>query len=172
MSTPAKRHVHAQPTEKDIYLRNAEMDRDETACLELVRHLLLFFVDPPCAKRRQIHFNKLDFFESRYGYQAVDAVADVLNTVWQNKKSAFSFSNPLCPECSQVFTEHERRICFALSAIRRKKPGTARVEIIMLCEGDNIDGVLFHLTRLASFLPNAEAKEPVPGFKKGLRNHG
>lgn len=94
--------------------------------------------------------------EARFGYVDGPLIAArllaALQVIRRSRRSTFMFNSPTCPGCAAIATEHERRLMTALSCIRRGDKGTARVEVIMLCEGHRTEMVLSALDALGRAL--------------------
>lgn len=76
-------------------------------------------------------------------------LARLLQCMRQSRRSVFLFNNPACPGCAAIVTEHERRLMLALVAARQGQAARAAIEVMMLCEGNEIDRVLAALDDLA-----------------------
>ena len=86
-------------------------------------------------------------------------VFEAMKAVRTTRKSTFTFSSPTCPGCSEILTEHERRMLLALAAIRVGKIGVAQLELMMLCEGNDVGHVIEAFAAVADAMPVRECQE-------------
>ncbi|NNV96023.1 hypothetical protein GTF97_18685 [Roseobacter sp. HKCCD8767] len=63
--------------------------------------------------------------------------------------------------CSALLTEHERRFMAALTAVRYGRSGHARLELMMLCEGNDIEEVFKSFAVIADAMPEPAKAERV-----------
>ncbi|MEO9821252.1 MAG: hypothetical protein ABJ370_20885 [Paracoccaceae bacterium] len=77
----------------------------------------------------------------------------MLQSIKISRKSGFTFSNSDCPDCACILSEHERRLMIAIASVRRGRLEHARIELMMLCEGNDTLEVMDWLEELALALP-------------------
>ncbi|MEM7721098.1 MAG: hypothetical protein AAF376_01880 [Pseudomonadota bacterium] len=145
-------HCGRTPDPKDCYLSELGLSLEEEITLTIARLFFQSFAAP----ESNAWINAMAEAEARFGYRDGPIVAArllaTLQVMRRARKSIFMFNSPVCPGCAAIATEHERRLMMALSAVRRGDMGPARLEIMMLCEGNRIDMVLAGLSGLAQAL--------------------
>ncbi|MEQ8429778.1 MAG: hypothetical protein RLN94_15105 [Roseovarius sp.] len=142
-----------QPENGDIPLASARLDRSERDCLALARRFFQLLANPDADDRQNAIERVAGSFGADHGLAVAWAMSDLLREIRQSRRSTFYFSNPDCPGCARLITEHERRLVAALAALRRGRRSAAHVEVMLLCEGNPDETVLDGLARLADLLP-------------------
>ncbi|MEP3329760.1 hypothetical protein [Sedimentitalea sp.] len=84
------------------------------------------------------------------GAKIAHRLMHVLQAMRASRTSVFSFSSPTCPICSQVLTEHERRLITAIRYARQSQPERAGLQLLMLCEGNPTERVMDQLRKLST----------------------
>ncbi|MEM9434616.1 MAG: hypothetical protein AAGA12_11905 [Pseudomonadota bacterium] len=147
-----------EPGAKECTLADLGLDPVEEQLLAITRHVFQSFAVPGT----QGWLNGLALAEQAFGHDGPRLFArlvDALLAVRATRRSCFIFNSPMCPCCSKVVTEHERRLITALSAIRRGLIGRARTELMMLCEGAEAGAVIHALVALSRHLPTPDEKK-------------
>jgi len=107
--------------------------------------------------------------EARFGSEAGPGIAHrilgVLQAVRGARRSTFMFNPARCPSCSRAVTSEERRLMLALVAVGRGDAGSAHVETMLLCEGNDIAPVLGAMEELVEILPE---RRDMFGRRRGL----
>ncbi len=147
------------PDTKDCDLSSLGLSLEEEVTLTVAR---LFF-QSFCTPDSMAWIGAMAEAEARFGPEEGPLVAarllGALQAIRRARRSTFLFNNPGCPGCSAIATEHERRLIVAIAALRRGDEGRARIEVMMLCEGNPGDRVVTALTALARTL-GIEAPAP------------
>lgn len=81
----------------------------------------------------------------------------VVQALRGSRRSAFRFSNPVCPGCRGVATETERRLMTMVLRLGRGELAAARADALLLCEGGPTAPLLREGERLARLLGEAPA---------------
>jgi hypothetical protein len=164
-NTPGCRH--RQPTSKEQSLAKADFDLMELECLALIRQQLaeLAWVERCLQTRGSAEWTRAHKTQSDLAVTL--GVARLLDTIRQSRTSTFVFSNPACPCCAAIVTEHEQRIINALSAARSDRRNRAVLEMMMLCEGNDIDPVMQSLDALALVLGPREPSYLIDQMERG-----
>lgn len=140
------------PDPKDRYLSELGLALEEEITLTIARLFFQSFASP----EGNTWIAAMAEAEGRFGYRDGPIVAArllaALQAIRRSRTSTFMFNSPVCPCCAAIVTEHERRLMGALSAIRRGDRGTARIEVMMLCEGNRLEVVLAALAALGKAL--------------------
>ena len=91
-------------------------------------------------------------------HRAADIVLGVLaavRTMRVARVSTFRHSNPACPQCSRILTEHERQFKGAFTVIRN----AASAHAMRLCEGNDTTRVLAAPTERGRLLGTTPIEE-------------
>ncbi|MEM8569867.1 MAG: hypothetical protein AAGG56_03065 [Pseudomonadota bacterium] len=162
-------HGHRKPNPKDRLLGDLDLILEEQIALTIARHYFRSF----CAPESEAWIRAIEEAETRFGPVEGPCVASrvlsVLKTIRRARRSTFLFNNPCCIRCAAVATEHERRLVSSLASIRRGNMGRARMEVIMLCEGNGVDQVLAALCDLSETLAGQQQAAVSDGQSKELR---
>jgi len=151
------------PDHKETYLSDLPLNRDERACLAIIRQYFQCFAAPASMGWLAAQAEADAHFGPEQGPVIAARCLMVLQAVRRARRSTFMFSSPTCPGCAAIATEHERRLVLALHGMRRSRPGEARLEALLLCEGNRIEPVLWTLESLADALDRgATAPNPNP----------
>lgn len=137
----------------------AGFDRVERDCLALARRFFQLMGNPDAPERQQAMERVAGKFGADHGLAVAWAMSDLLREIRTSRRATFYFSNPDCPGCARIMTEHERRLVTALAATRRRRRSAAHVEAMLLCEGNPDETVLEGLARLADLLPPPDRQE-------------
>ncbi|WP_299739392.1 hypothetical protein [uncultured Roseobacter sp.] len=145
---PTRDDCHRNPAAKENLVENAGLSSSDIACLEILR----FFISTFAAPRSQNWMRGYEHAEVTFGPTHGPIVASrlmaVLQAVRLSRRSIFTFSNPDCPGCARILTEHERRLVCAISVYRCGRPRPAGLQLMMLCEGNPTDAILQKLDDL------------------------
>lgn len=134
-------------------LDSAGLDPHEITVLALTRFYFQSFAMPQshawihCLEMAQAQYGEAD------GLVLAGRILSALKAVRSTRRSLFCFNSPTCHGCASVLTEHERRLIVSLAALRRGQDGTARTELMMLCEGNDTADVISAFIHLAEALP-------------------
>jgi hypothetical protein len=138
------------PARNERYLSELNLTLEEQIVLTVARHFFHSFARP----NSMAWLNALGEAEARFGRDDGPRIASrilvVLQSVRRARKSVFMFNPSTCPCCSAIATEHERRLMVAVHAMRRDDRGQARLEMLLLCEGNPIEEVLASLSELGA----------------------
>lgn len=140
------------PSAREINIADAGYDETEEQILSLVRFFFQSFAQPET--HAWMHgFDLADaIFGEVLGPQISLSVTHALRGVRFSRRSVFMFNSPTCGCCSVYVTEHEHRLMRAFGAVRCGRVGTAKTELMMLCEGNDTDHIIAALTRLSSLV--------------------
>ncbi|MFW5654886.1 MAG: hypothetical protein ACOCYW_04470 [Roseicyclus sp.] len=152
MSRLDPRRCGRRPDAKDRDLRDLGLDLEEEIALNIARLFFQSFAAPESSAWMAALAEAEARFGPRDGPILAARILAALQAVRKSRRSTFLFNSPACPGCAAVATEHERRLMRALSALRRGDRGTARLEAMMLCEGNRLDAVLGALAALGAVL--------------------
>ncbi|MBK1637043.1 hypothetical protein [Rhodovulum adriaticum] len=78
------------------------------------------------------------------------AVLGAVQEMRTARKSGFRFSNPDCPCCASILSDHERHFLEVLRALRRGTRSQAHCAAMLVCEGNPADGLLLAMSDLAA----------------------
>ncbi|MEP3844609.1 MAG: hypothetical protein ABJM43_04625 [Paracoccaceae bacterium] len=149
------------PNGHEQLLADTSFDGAERQCLDIARLFFNTFALPSQQHWiRAFAFAEL-VFDYESGARLATLILKVLQSIRISRKSVFTFSNPDCPGCARILSEHERRLMIAISSVRRGRPEHARIELMMLCEGNDTTTVMEWLEELAQALPTP-ASESTP----------
>ncbi len=59
-----------------------------------------------------------------------------LQVMRRNRRMTVAFNSPTCPGCAGIVTTEERLLLHGIMALRRGHCGAARIEFMLLCDGD------------------------------------
>lgn len=138
---------------KERALNTAGLDEAERACLTLMRRFIRAIASAQASAWIKAMEAGPELFPGPDGLATALNVVKLVQAVRENRNSVFSFSNPDCPCCAAILTEHERRVMVALAALRRGRMAEAKLQLLMLCEGNPSAAVLDQMIVLASYLP-------------------
>lgn len=143
-------------------LNELGFDHCEQAVLFIARYYFQSFAIP----ESQAWISALSEADRQFGTDDGARIATLIlgyvQSVRVSRRSTFLFSTPECSGCSAIVTEHERRLISALGALRQLQPGRARMELLMLCEGNDIEKALQsgqRLERSLAKLPGQFSKQ-------------
>lgn len=145
-------HCGRVPDPKDSYLDDLDLRLEEQITLTIARMFFQSF----CTPEGMTWIAALAEAEARFGTEEGPKIAArllaSLQSVRRARRSTFMFNSPTCPGCAAIATEHERRFITAVAALRRGDTGKARLEVMMLCEGNRVEIVVTALQALARAL--------------------
>lgn len=127
-------------------------DKTERAILTIARLYFLTFSDPCSHAWMRASALASATFDEPEGAEIARMVLEAVQEVRLSRNSAFEFSNPECPGCSQVLCETERQFMNVLVSLRRGQTSAAHASAMLLCEGGNTAGLLEVLGELANAL--------------------
>ncbi|WP_370212163.1 hypothetical protein [Roseovarius sp.] len=163
------RHPHQQRLgPQDSLLDQSPLDAAERSCLETIRHMLHSFAAPQSqAWMTAVRCADAGFAPATGPLIATQAMR-YIDEVRKSRISVFHFNSAACPPCAAVLTEHERRLMLALHWARRGHPARARLELMLLCEGNEIAHAMARLTALSRALPAPADVAPGPAQTAAL----
>ncbi len=124
--------------QKDIHLEDLRLDTGYYTILQLIRLYMQSVSHPQSMAWIAALTNADEAFGRIYGPQIASRTLEVLQHMRLSRRSMFSFNSPTCPSCCQIVTEHERRFMVALECAKAGLTGRANMELIMLCEGNDV----------------------------------
>ncbi|SMX30872.1 hypothetical protein [Octadecabacter ascidiaceicola] len=139
-------------TEKDSFLSDLDMPLSYLAVLQIMRLFIQSVSHPPSMAWMAALSGADETFDATYGPQIASRTLEALQMVRMSRRSLFHFNSPSCPSCCQIVTEHERRFMRALDNIHNGSTGQARMELIMLCEGNDVAPALDAMERLSQLI--------------------
>ncbi len=149
---------------KDSHLSDLDMSANDGAVLQIMRLYMQSVSHPPSMAWMAALSGADTAFGRTFGPQIAARTLEALQRVRVSRKSVFHFNSPACPCCSQIVTEHERRFMRALECANAGALGQAKMELIMLCEGNNVIPALDAMERLnqtiADFLASNLRADP------------
>ncbi|MCF2905404.1 hypothetical protein L0666_10410 [Octadecabacter sp. CECT 8868] len=128
--------------EKDSHLSDLDMPFSHMAVLQIMRLCMQSVAHPPSMAWMAVLPGADEAFGTTYGPQIAARTLETLQAVRLSRRSLFGFNSPTCPSCCQIVTEHERRFMTALECVRIGATGQAKLELIMLCEGNDVTPAL------------------------------
>ncbi|MEJ6392155.1 hypothetical protein V8J82_02745 [Gymnodinialimonas sp. 2305UL16-5] len=155
---PGLRHENSsccgrQPDAKEIAVEAAGLDRFEDITLQIFRYFFQAFACP----QSQGWVHALEVARSacgEHGASVAHKVLDAMRAVRTTRTSTFMFNSPSCPGCAAILSEHERRLMSALASIRRGRVAPAQLELMMLCEGNDVSGAISAFMALSDAMPD------------------
>lgn len=155
-------HCGRLPDHKEILRTDAKFDYAEDHILTIARFFFQSFACP----QSHAWLKASDIAQTAFGDELGPVIAarlvDVLRSVRGARRSVFHFNSPVCEGCAHIVSEHERRLMGALQAVRRGNAGREQMELMMLCEGNNITQSVGAMTRLSLMLPMVQLQAEVP----------
>lgn len=148
-----------RPDAKETLVSDAGFDAHEITTLSLTRYYLQSFAMPQshawigCLERAQFHYGEAQ------GMLLAGRLLNALRAMRYARRSTFHFNSPVCPGCSNILTEHERRLMRSLAALRRGHEGIVRTEMMMLCEGNDTAEAIATLSQVAMTLPGLDTAQ-------------
>ncbi|WP_415918957.1 hypothetical protein [Tateyamaria sp. SN6-1] len=159
------------PNPHEHLLEDAPYDQHEHICLGIARLYFSTFATPANHNwMRAIAFAE-NAFDHDSGANMATLVLRVIQAVRTSRTSVFMFSNPDCPGCARILSEHERRLVTTIACVRRGRHEMAQVEMMMLCEGNDTATVMAWLTELAMALPAPCADRDAAIARTRSRSH-
>ncbi len=152
-------HCNRTPLPKEVYRDDCNLDDAEAAILTISRYYFQSFAVP----ESQAWTEAMRFAEAKFG----DTLGGIINlrllkvllAIRGSRKSVYRFNSTICPTCSGIVTEHERRFIVSLQSLRTQKAGRASSELMMLCEGNDIGPTIDALHELTILLPEKIATD-------------
>ncbi|ETD82878.1 hypothetical protein ACTTAF_00440 [Rhodobacter capsulatus] len=94
------------------------------------------------------------------GPQVFAALAGMLDRMGRSRRSMFRFSNPDCSGCAAVMTAHESLFLQIITLMWQRQSEKAERAAFLLCEANDISGLVQAATRLVQVLPTRAAARP------------
>ena len=149
--------------EKDSHLSDLNMSPNYQSILQIMR-LYMQSVSHPSSMAWMAALSGAETaFGPTSGPQIAARTLEVLQQVRMSRKSVFRFNSPTCPCCCQIVTEHERRFMLALDSTN--SGAAAKMELIMLCEGNDVTlalNAMNHLNQLIAEFLASDTQTPRP----------
>ncbi|MEM9576934.1 MAG: hypothetical protein AAF999_07955 [Pseudomonadota bacterium] len=144
------KHCLRQLTEQESLVIHADFDPDEMGCLLVIRKFCQSFAPQTTDAWTHGFFTAESIWGEVNGPMIAHRLMHVLQAMRASRLSVFSFSTPDCPVCSQVLTEHERRLITAIRFVRQGRPEQAALQLLLLCEGNPTEVVMERLQDLST----------------------
>lgn len=144
------------PSDKEQLVAAQGYTTDERAVLAIARHYFLTFAEPGSHAWMRAQMLACCSFDAIHGLLIADAVLGCVREMRLARGSSFRFSNPDCPGCARILCECERQLMSLVIAIRHGRPSAAHVNAMMLCEGNDAEGLMEAVESLVEAL-NAAA---------------
>lgn len=141
--------------DKDAHLNDLDMLPADQMVLQIARLYMQSVAQPASMAWMAALTGATEAFTIAHGPQIAVRTLEALQSVRMSRRSMFQFNSPTCPCCSQIVTEHERRFMAALRCARSGEPGHAKLELMMLCEGNDTDPALDAMERLNTQIAEA-----------------
>ena len=122
---------------KEIQRSKAGLDDDEDVLLTLARCYFETFAMPETQSWMRCFDLAACHFGADTGAVVSQRLLFALQAMRCSRRSVFGFNAPHCKGCSKIMTEHERRLMTVIKSTRHKQFGTMRMELMMLCEGND-----------------------------------
>jgi hypothetical protein len=139
-------------SEKDSHLTDLNMPFSYLAILQIARLYMQSVAHPPSMAWMAALSGADETFDEIFGPQVAARTLETLQKVRLSRRSLFNFNSPTCPSCCQFVTEHERRFMAAIDCVRSGATGQAKIELIMLCEGNDVVPALDAMDRLNNLI--------------------
>ncbi|MEP2640413.1 hypothetical protein [Roseobacter sp.] len=136
---------HRDPAAKEHRVEEAGLDAVDIVCLDILRFFISTFAEPQSQNWMRGFARAAAAFGPTNGPVVAARLIALLQAVRRGRRSMFMYSNPDCPGCCKILTEHERRLICAINGQRHGRPQLARLQLMMLCEGNSTDAVLVQL---------------------------
>lgn len=141
------------PRAHEQLLRDTVFDDQERACLDVARLFFSSFAAPNHHNWVRAFEFAEHVFDHEKGPGMAMSILKVIQAIRTSRTSVFIFSNPDCPGCARILTEHERRLVIAVACARRERFENAQLELMMLCEGNDTSPIMTWLAELSAALP-------------------
>jgi hypothetical protein len=140
------------PEVKESLISGMDLSEEDKTILQIIRFYMQS-VTYPKALSWMAAFSIADMtFGPVHGPQIAVRALDVLQQVRLSRRSVFNFNSPTCPTCRQIITEHERRFMVALNCVKDGLAGQAQIEMIMLCEGNDVNRAIIAMDSLNALI--------------------
>ncbi|MEM8591966.1 MAG: hypothetical protein AAGF13_05515 [Pseudomonadota bacterium] len=140
-------------------------DKTERSLLVIARFYFLTFSDPSSQGWMRASAAARAAFDEPHASYIAAAVLEAVNELRIARGSAFEFSNPDCPGCSQILCEAERQFMEALTAVRLGRVSAAYASAMLLCEGGNSVPLIAALERLRDLLSDVKTECPLASLQ-------
>ncbi|MEY8828230.1 hypothetical protein AB9K34_07415 [Sedimentitalea sp. XS_ASV28] len=154
--TPCMRQL----SDKESLVIHADLEPDDLNCLIVIRKFCQSFAPTGNGAWIDGFVTAEDMWGEKDGVRIAHRLMHVLQAMRESRSSVFSFSSPTCPVCSQILTEHERRLITAIRSARQGRPERAGLQLLMLCEGNPTDDVMEQLKSLATVFSEKDGSGP------------
>ncbi len=140
--------------DKEIHRSRAGMDSDEDVLLTLSRCYFETFAVPTSQSWMRCFDLAERYFGGDKGAIICQRLLAALQSVRYSRRSVFDFNASQCTGCCNILTEHERRLMAVIKSARREQFGAVRMELMMLCEGNNTAPSEESIANLCAALPS------------------
>ena len=124
--------------------------------LMTARYFFSSFANPKEAAWMSVILSSEDFFPNHCNSPAiVQSVLRVVHAIRTSRKSTLRFSNPHCLDCNNIATAAECHFIAILAHVRSGNFSNATTHAMLLCEGNDMTGVLGAVTRLTELTEEA-----------------
>lgn len=86
----------------------------------------------------------------------VARILAMLEAIRCSRRSVFVFNPTGCPTCAAIASDQERRMMLSLIALGQGHRSRAWLETMILCEGNDVDAVLWAMEALVQALPTSD----------------
>lgn len=154
-------HCGREPDEKGCYVNELLLTERETTVLAIARQYFLSFAQP----ESQAWMAAVATAETEFGVEAGARIAarilGMVQAIRRARSSVFMYNSADCPGCATIATEQERRMMTALAALSRGSESRAQLELMLLCEGNQLDDTIAAMRRLSGAISgHATASQP------------
>ena len=143
-------------SENEQLVIHSDYDSDELGCLSIIRHFCASFV--PDGNEGWI--NGFNAAAAMWGEADGPIIAyrlmHVMHAMRLSRTSIFFFQPQDCAICSQILTEHEKRLVDSIRYVRQNRPERASLQLMLLCEGGKTSDTMHKMVALADALVAAK----------------
>ena len=133
----------------DRLLTALDLCATDYSVLMTARYFFSSFANPNEASWMSVILSSEDFFPNHCNSPAiVQSVLRVVHAIRTSRKSMLRFSNPHCLDCNNIVTAAECHFIAILAHVRSGNFSSATTHAMLLCEGNDMTGVLGAVTRL------------------------
>lgn len=152
----------------DCHVADLHLTPVETRVLTAARHFFESFAHPAVHTLDDAILRAGSLFEgdggSSDGPRIVARILAMLEAIRCSRRSIFVFNPTGCPTCAAIASDQERRMMLSLIALGQGHRSRAWLQTMILCEGNDVDAVLWAMESLVQLLPDADRTGiPCPG---------
>ena len=146
---PPTRRCDQKVSPGDRLLTALDLCATDYCVLMTARYFFVSFTNPKEAAWMSVILSSEDFFPNHCNSPAiVQSVLRVVHAIRTSRRPMLRFSNPHCLNCNNIVTAAECHFIAILSHVRSGNFSTATTHAMLLCEGNDMKGVLGAVTRL------------------------